>query len=392
MEKAIDPEERAAVLALNTLFGFTPRKGQALMQHFEKPSQIFHLTRDEFMQIGLKETNLISQLNPSRLERACQELADLEKHNTRFITMRDECYPKLLLECKDAPIGLYLKSEDLPEHIFNTSRIPLAIVGTRDISPYGSEVCTKLVRTLAGLRPKPLIVSGLALGVDITAHRTALENGMPTLAVMATGTDRVYPFSHGWAAEEICKTPGSGLISDYPLGTQPQALNFIRRNRIMAGMSIATILIESKIRGGGLVTARLASSYDREVYAVPGRIKDSRSQGCNLLIRKNTAIALTDYDQIIEDLGMNLQTPAYQANLQEKVRKRYSSSVSKEEMDRLIQIVKTIEEETEINLETLASVCGLEYKETLYLTSLLESDGFITTDLLHNCSIDKDFV
>ena len=196
MEKIIDPEERAAVLALNTLFGFAPRKGQALMQHFEKPSQIFHLTRDEFMQIGLKEANLISQLNPARLEKACRELADLEKYDTRFITLRDECYPKLLLECKDAPIGLYLKSGDQPEHIFNTSRIPLAIVGTRDISPYGTEVCTKLVRTLSRLRPKPLIVSGLALGVDITAHKTALENGMPTLAVMATGTDRIYPFSH----------------------------------------------------------------------------------------------------------------------------------------------------------------------------------------------------
>ena len=182
--------------------------------------------------------------------------------------------------------------------------MPVAVVGTRDISPYGREWCERIVHALARTSPKPLIVSGLAIGTDICAHKAALEASLPTIAVMATGTDTIYPYRHRQIAEKMSGTQGCALVTDYPPGTAPLPVNFLRRNRIIAGLSHATILVESKIKGGGMMTCRLAFSYDRDVYALPGRADDLRSQGCNHLIRARMAEPLTSEEDIIDSLGL----------------------------------------------------------------------------------------
>ncbi len=392
-KRTISPEERAAILALNSICGFIPRKGRQILEQFDQIRPLFFLDSKELERIGLEE-KIIQKMTPQKFRKAQEELEKLEHFQSHFITLQDTTYPPLLEECADAPIGIYLESRSNPEEIFTKDRPAISIVGTRDISPYGKEICIQLVRALSRMRPKPIIVSGLALGVDITAHKAALENGLPTLAVMATGVDSIYPFCHGWVAEKIVQSPCSGLVTDYPPQTRPQALNFIRRNRILAGLSNATILIESKIKGGGLITAKLASSYDRDVYAVPGRITDLRSQGCNYLIRKNIAVALTDLEQLTDDLGWTLgcQTAPETTDLISKAEAIFATVLTPDELHSLLLLLKTIRQEMEIPQESLASACHLAQEEADYLTGLLESEGFIHIDLLRNCSINEEFV
>lgn len=379
---------RAALLALNRIFGFTPQKAHSLLAHFPDPCVLFSPAEKSLPGIA---PSALEQLAPHRLREAEEELQRLEDDGAVFLTLRDPAYPKLLADCPDAPVGLYIRSKDPPETLF--ARPAVAVVGTRDISQYGRTVCTQLVETLAKSPVKPLIVSGLALGVDIIAHRTALENGLPTLAVMATGLDRIYPFCHGRAADLIAETPGSGLATDYPPGTTPLKINFLRRNRIMAGLSRATILIESRLKGGGMITARVAASYNREVYAVPGRITDLRSQGCNQLIGENLAAAVTDCASLVQDLGFGAaEAPAGKRNLSALLKERYAAALSPEELAMVLKLTAIVREEAEIGIEALSTRCGLSYSDASCLVGFLETEGVLCTDLLKNCAIHPDFV
>ena len=232
-----------------------------------------------------------------------EELTDLEKIGISFSAWNSASYPPLLKECADAPVGLYIRSVTPARELWNPSG-NIAVVGTRDLSPYGKEWCEKAVTAIASGNEKPSIISGLALGTDICAHRTALDNGLPTIGVMATGPETVYPYRHKEFAERLWQTPGCALVTDYPPGTAPLAIHFLRRNRIIAGLADATILIESKSRGGGMTTSRLAFSYSRDVYALPGRADDVRSQGCNRLIREKIAEPLISIEDLIGSLGL----------------------------------------------------------------------------------------
>ena len=188
-----------------------------------------------------------------------------------------------------------LGSKEITE---NNHRPRVVIIGTRDISPYG-KYCTELiVQALSRNLLKPAIVSGLAYGVDACAHEAALLFGLPTIAVMATGIDTVYPLHHQRLAERIINHPGSCLLTPFPEGTAPMAYNFIHRNAIMAAICNAVIVVESKKKGGAMVTARLAYEHGIPVYAVPGRIDDIRSEGCNELLRNGVALIITDPDQL----------------------------------------------------------------------------------------------
>ena len=189
---------------------------------------------------------------------------------------------------------------------------------------------------------KPLVVSGLALGVDAVAHRTALENGLKTVAVMATGIDQIYPSQHQGLGEQIASTPGCGLVSDYPPDTQAVAINFIRRNRIIAGICKATLLIESKIKGGGMITAHLANSYDREVFALPGRVDDPYSQGCNLLIRQNLAEPIGDLAELMQKLSLGKTMLRRQADFVEAVREYYKVQFNEDDLAQICSIAQCI--------------------------------------------------
>ncbi len=228
----------------------------------------------------------------STLEQAEKEIAFMESHRIKAIFYKDPEYPDRLFQCHDAPILIYTRGES-----GLSSKHLLSVVGTRRASSYGREMCRELIRELSTRVDELVVVSGLAYGIDVIAHRTALECGIPTVAVLGHGMSTIYPWTHRDTAKQICEQ--GTLVTDFPSGTGPERNNFLRRNRIIAGLSQATLVIESPEKGGALITADLASSYDRDVLAVPGRSTDKRSRGCNNLVKDNIAALVdTPYDII----------------------------------------------------------------------------------------------
>lgn len=221
------------------------------------------------------------------LERARREVEFMEKHHVRGVFLGDEDYPMLLSELHDAPVMLYVLGEANLD-----PRFALAIVGTRRATAYGVNFVRSLVKDLAVYYPDLLIVSGLAYGIDASGHKAALENNLPTAAVVAHGLDRIYPAAHRSLARNIVER-GGAIVSEYPTGTEPYQRNFLERNRIIAGLSGATFVAESEIKGGAMSTANQAFINNREVLALPGRVTDSISSGCNLLITREKAHLIT---------------------------------------------------------------------------------------------------
>lgn len=244
-----------SAIALNAIFGNEPRIAARIVETFGSAEEIFSLTEQERTEIFGPWSKFSSRLGPASLDAAHKEFLDLSARGINFISIFDtDAYPPLLRECPDAPLLLYVRGD--PSVLLN--RHPVSIVGTRDMDSYGRDWCVKAVRALSETPDKPLIVSGLAFGVDITAHLAALSCGLPTVAVIPVGIERIYPASHSVAAGKIIAA-GGAVITDYPPGTVPLPYNFLRRNRIIAGLSAATLLVESRRKGGGMMTARLAS-------------------------------------------------------------------------------------------------------------------------------------
>ena len=382
-----DIEEKSCHCALNRIFGFKPKIGLALISHLGSAAEAFRL-KDRDLDILLGPyTGMKGQLNPAAVEKAAEELSRLEDMDIRFVGWDEDDYPDLLHECEDAPIGLYVRSRTPMGELWKPRR-RIAVIGTRDITPYGKEWCTRIVSGLAGAQEKPVIISGLALGTDICAHRTALENGLPTIAVMATGPEAVYPYRHSGFADRIISTPGCALVTDYPPGTAPLSIHFLRRNRIIAGLSEASILIESRIRGGGMTTSKLAFSYSREVYALPGRVDDPCSQGCNLLIRNKIAEPITSTDTLLESLRLDRTCRKHKISYEDVIRNAYKESRSSETVDRLCRIIRIIKEERGISLDEITSATGYDPGTVLHIAGLLETDGFINIDILQRCCIE----
>lgn len=250
---------------------------------------------------------------------------------------------------------------------------------------YGEDWCERIVDALAKADVKPLIVSGLALGIDVTAHKAALKAGLPTVAVMATGIDKIFPPRNRTVAEEIASTPGCALVTDYPPGTDAVRINFLRRNRIIAGICKATILVESKIKGGGMMTARLASSYDRDVFALPGRIDDQLSQGCNLLIRENVAEVVGDLTDLVSRLGLGSSVLLAQENFRARVDAHYKELPEDERKD-LTEAAMEIKSRRGISMDELCSRLGWTYSKVSRVVTTLECDGLVSVDLLQHCS------
>ncbi len=242
--------------------------------------------------INEKITNTFKANADHAIELARKELDFINEKHIRVLCYHDSDYPARLRECEDAPAVLfYLGNADL-----NANRI-ISVVGTRKCTQYGKDICNNFISDLKRYCPDVLVVSGLAYGVDINAHRSALANGMKTLGVLAHGLDRIYPQNHRNTAIEMIHS--GGLLTEYVSGTTPEKMNFIRRNRIVAGMADATIVVESADRGGALITADIASSYNRDVMAFPGRVYDKYSEGCNNLIKNQKAISIHNAEDFI---------------------------------------------------------------------------------------------
>ena len=379
-------EEKACLCALNRIFGFKPKIALALISNFGSASEVFSM-RDKDIDLVLGPySGYTKELKMASVEKEARELERLADGGISFMGWTEAAYPEALKQCEDAPVGLYIRSRTPVEELFRPRR-EISIVGTRDISLYGKEWCEKAVKALSQTAEHPRIISGLALGTDICAHKAAVENGLETIAVMATGPEDIYPYRHREFAMKLCETPGCALITDYPPGTAPLAIHFLRRNRIIAGLSEALLLIESKIKGGGMMTSRLAFSYNRDVYALPGRIDDIRSQGCNWLIRSKIAEPIISTDGLIESLGLTPLEACTADNPEYNIRQAYAGRLSEDRIARMASLLLAIRQERGITLESLCLRCGMDYGQVATLTGILEADGFICIDLLQRCSI-----
>ena len=324
---------------------------------------------------------------PQAIEQAARELDTLSSGHISFIGCTEPSYPELLLDCEDAPIGLYVRSLTPARELFVPHR-RIAVVGTRDISPYGLEWCGRIVNGLSRVNEKPTIVSGLALGTDMCAHAQAVESGLPTIAVMATGPEAVYPHRHREFAEKLVSTEGCALITDYPPGTAPLAIHFLRRNRIIAGLSDSTVLVESRVKGGGMMTARLAYSYNRDVYALPGRIDDLRSQGCNALIRDKVAEPIDSIERMIADMGFGEIKAESHTSLSEMLLTIFGEKMGPDTIRELAEIVKIIRRHRGITLDDLTALTGAGYSRIQQLTGILEMEDVISVDLMQRCTLN----
>lgn len=244
------------------------------------------------------------------VKRAETELEFITKKNIKVLCIGDSNYPARLLECNDAPLVLFT----LGDADFNAKHV-ISIVGTRHATQYGRDICQSIVAGIQKACPDTLIVSGLAYGIDINAHRAALSCGLPTVGVLAHGLDRIYPSAHRQTAVQMLSQ--GGLLTEYISGTTPERLNFVSRNRIVAGISDATLVVESAQKGGSLITAELAQTYNRDVFAVPGRITDEYSIGCNRLISDQRATLVQSADDILTALGWATPQSVPQAIQQE---------------------------------------------------------------------------
>lgn len=382
-----DHEEKICICALNRLFGFEPKTAHGLIGMTGSAGAVFNLSHEEKMELLGPFSKISPLLNDDELRVTEEELRRLYRNGCSFITMTDPGYPELLKECEDAPLGLYYRGCDQPEKVFG-SRPGVAVVGTRDISLYGKEWCRKIVGAMATARIKPAVISGLAFGTDITAHLAALEYGLPTIAVLPTCVDAPYPSRHRGYAGTISSTPGCALISDYPPGTEAKPINFIRRNRIIAGVSCGTILVESKSKGGGMITARLAASYGRDVMVLPGRADDMRSKGCNILLREKLAEPVTDTVNFLDTLGLGSTSRKKKECLEEEITALYGQILPEDEMAEILAVVTLVQRERGITLDGISSELCMPYGTVARYTGMLESDGIIRTDLLQRCVIN----
>lgn len=380
-------DETTCTCALASVFGFEAAAGAALIGLCGSAQAVFGRSHEELAALtGPAGAPYLSRITDRTLSEAQEHLRKAADAGACYLIREDAGYPDLLRECPDAPLGLWYRSAEPPQRVFD-SRPAIAVVGTRDLSSYGREWCARIVTGMAQSPSKPLIVSGLAIGADYTAHSTALDSGLPTVAVMATGIDEVYPFRHGHLAERIAATPGCALLTDFPPGTAPLPLHFLRRNRIIAGLSQATVLIESRIRGGGMNTARVAFGYDRDVFALPGRVDDLRSQGCNLLIRDRVAESITDVPELVSRLGLGSLRGGKKTDLGRILQCFYGAKYPADETEKLLAVALAVKRQRDIDFEGLTVATGLGYAEVSSLAGILESDGFLHIGLMQSCSL-----
>jgi DNA processing protein len=307
MSNTINQQEVLHCLALQQLPGVGIISARVLYDVFSNATDVF-ARRDELVHYTQPaQRRLIKQLDcPEAFRRAEQELTFAQKNGIDAICIGDRRYPSRLRECPDAPLVLFFKGNTN----LNALRI-VSLVGTRNATDYGRQLCNDFIRDLKALCPEVLIVSGLAYGIDIAAHRAALEHQLPTVGVLAHGLDRIYPAVHRKTAIEMLEQ--GGLLTEYMTGTNPDRQNFVQRNRIVAGMADATIVVESAGKGGALITAGLATDYHRDCFAFPGRVGDPFSLGCNALVRDNKAALILSAEDFVKAMSWDLSLTHKQA-------------------------------------------------------------------------------
>lgn len=311
----------------------------------------------------------IDGIGPFRINKLQdQSYATLAQDEIRFIqdqgitvwTYLDSDYPEFLKHCVDSPLLLFSKGT-----IHLQNKPILSIVGTRKITTYGAAICKQLIEELAAW--DVVVVSGFAFGVDITAHRTAVKNNLQTIACLAHGLDQLYPKEHKKHQQDI--EANGGFITEFWSSDVFDRNNFLKRNRVIAGMSEATIVIESASRGGSLVTAELANGYQREVFAIPGRIGDKQSAGCNHLIKTHQAQLLTSAADLVYLLHWNQPSPK-----KKPIQKQLFVELNPDEE----KIVNYLQKNQKQHLDQIATNCNIPAHKTVALLLNMEIKGVIS--------------
>lgn len=294
--------------------------------------------------------------------RAEAEMEFMRGKRVRCITLNDSEYPLRLRECADAPLCLYYcGNADL-----NATKV-ISVIGTRHCTEYGRDVCRNFIADLFRYHPDTLIVSGLAYGIDINAHRAALANGMATVGVLAHGLDTIYPSLHRHTATQM--VDNGGLLTEYMSHTIPEKGNFVRRNRIVAGMCDATIVVESASKGGAIITAKLAQAYNRDVFAFPGRVYDEHSEGCNRMIKDNNAALIQNAEDLVEAMCWSNPLKEKAEPLQQEL---FPGLSDEEEL-----IVKALTGVDDKQVNQIVVETGLSYSRVSSLMFELEIKGVV---------------
>lgn len=338
-------------IALSMLYRNRLRKALSVLDHYGSAQAAW---------AALKEPDM-----SACMERAKKELEWIEGHGIRVWTLADEDYPYRLRQCPDRPMILYSKGRVNPSagHV-------VSIVGTRRPTERGKELTTKLVRELHEQLEQVTIVSGGAYGIDITAHRAAIECGIPTIIIPAHGLDRIYPYSH--RPEAVASLTHGGLLTEFPSGTEPLPQNFLQRNRIVAGLADAVVVVESREKGGSLVTARMAVDYNRELFAFPGRPGDVSSRGCNNLIQADKAHLIDGAEDLIRVMEWKTRNAPVQGVQKELIGLRDDLSATQQTILEKIQ-----EAEEGLHINHIVMETGLAYDEVSSELVLMEIEGLI---------------
>lgn len=342
-------EELTYCIALTWHYRWSPRKARALLERYNSCQEAF---------------SHIEEQQTEALEHAKREIEFIQKHQLRTYFYRDNDYPYRLAECPDTPILLYGKGNlEINKGKF------VSIVGTRSATDRSKELTHHFVLELAERVPDVTIVSGLAYGIDVAAHRAALDANIPTIIIPAHGLDRIYPALHRPVA--VASLERGGILTEYTSGTEPEAMNFVARNRIIAGLSDAVVVVESKAKGGSLITANMACDYARELFAFPGRPNDVNSQGCNHLIRTQKATLINNADDLVQAMQWdnNLPKPTVQTEMQNLFETRT------EEEHKIIELLR--QEEDGLHINQIVQETNIAYSQVSSTLMMLEIDGWV---------------
>ena len=363
IKEQLPTPERLSFLALHFIDGIGPYLIKQLISYCGSAEQVFKTPKGKLVKIpgvGAKTSESLKSSSPHH--QAEKEFSKAEKEDVQILFFTDKQFPSRLKVIEDAPSCIYLKGNINLQHPKT-----IGIVGTRQATSYGKELVEKIIKDL--LPHQPLIISGLAYGIDIHAHKQAIKNNLPTLGVMGSGMDIIYPASHKETAKKMFDH--GGLLTENRFGAKPDAHNFPARNRIIAGLSDALIVVEAAEKGGALITAEIANSYNKDVFAIPGNIGQTYSEGCNKLIRTNKANLLTS----VKDLEYIMNWTTDQITTKHKPLTLFDVSSFEPNEQKVIQLLKEkngpilIDElswKSEIAPSELASILlGLEFKNVI---------------------------
>lgn len=365
----MNENEKICQIALTLLKGIGPVNAKHLVNCLGSPSNLFAYSKQDLMGISGLQSKAINDLIdqfPTVLGIAEKEYQICLKNNITPIFYTDPTYPKQLLECVDAPLLLFKKGNVN----FNTGKF-ISIVGTRKATEYGKEQCFQLVSDLTKTIPNLVIISGLAYGIDIAAHKAALQCNVPTIGIMASGFYRLYPAAHKQIAATML-THGA-VVTEQLYYDEPIRPNFIKRNRIIAGMCDALVVVESASKGGALVTASIANTYNKDVFVFPGRSNDTASAGCNALIKHHKASLIENANDLLYIMGWEKNNVELSKSIEPKLPYFFNDLNPTEQI-----IVRCIYKEKCLHIDTLSNLTNITVENLLPLLLMLEFQNVVT--------------